>query len=177
LKRAVALCALALAASACSTEIREEVATGAPPLCANAPSLGTVAVVAETRWRPDQKEPAIREAMAARAIARAFAALPCGQVVAIAKIGPAPQPSAVAADTLVRVRIEELGPLVTLSLPVLWRIDSGAKLRLTATTAASAATLLDVAHHRTVGGPFSIRPASKVEGVLEDALRDLVYAR
>lgn len=174
----VAFVALALAVSACSTvEIDETVAAGAPPLCAAGRDLGKVAVIAETGWRADQKEPAVREAMAERAIALAFAALPCGRVVAVTPIAAAPQRTDTAADTLVRVRLEELGPLVILSIPVLWRVSSDVKLHLTATETASGATLLDVDHHRTVGGPFTLRPASWAESELEIALRDLLYAR
>jgi hypothetical protein len=102
----IALVALALAVAACSTvDIDETVAAGAPPLCAAGRDLGKVAVIAETGWRADQKEPAVREAMAERAIALAFAALPCGRLVAITPIAAAPQHTDAAADTLVRVRL------------------------------------------------------------------------
>jgi hypothetical protein len=159
-------------------EIQETGAAGTPPLCAGELDLGTVSVVAETSWRADQKEPRVREAMAERAIVRAFAALPCGRVVAITPIAAAPQrAAAVDADTLVRVRIEELGPQVILSLPVLWRVNSDVRLQLSATATVSGETLLDLDHRRTVGGPFTLRPAAWAEDELEAALRDLLYER
>jgi hypothetical protein len=175
---------LALALSACSSAAdTQAVSTGAPPLCAGGRDLGAVLVVAETRWRPDQKDVPTREAWAQRAIGHAFEGLPCGRVLAVTPIAATSSESDAsllaahaesAPQTLVRVRVEELGPQLLISIPVLWRVNSDAKFHVRAIDAASGAVLLELDHRRIVGGPFSLRPAAMAEGEFETALKQVL---
>lgn len=177
----------ALALAACSSAtVQEATQVGTPPLCSQGRALGAVLVVAETRWRPDQKEPALRQAMAQRAIESAVDLLPCGQVIAVTPIGASSQQTnaemlannaTAKADTLIRVRAEELGPQLIISIPVLWRVNSDAKMHVTALDARTGATLLEVEHRRTVGGPFTLRPAAMAEGEFATALRHILVGR
>jgi hypothetical protein len=75
----LAFISVLLAASACAS-------SSPPPLtipatqtavCAPGVSLGKVTVAPLTRWRADQKEPELREAIAMKAINTAFAGTPC----------------------------------------------------------------------------------------------------
>lgn len=167
----------------CGTLSRSHYASGAPPLCSR--ELGRIAVVPETAWRIDQKEPALRTEMATRALQRAFSRADCG---ADAEIQPfsswaseleqeqLSRLSAHGFDSAIFLRVEELGPTLhlTLSLPFLWSSTSEAQLRMRAIHIETGRVLLDATIHRETGGPFQLRPASWAEAELEAAVHTLL---
>jgi hypothetical protein len=180
--RRSALGLLVLLAAGCTTvRLSDDLSGGAPPLCQGR-DLGTVAVLPETRWRPDQKEPENRRRVAEAGIASAFQAVPCANATEIRSFAEWSRLSettlrATAAQagvtTLVFVRIEELGPLLEISLPVLWSTHNDFKLNLRAVDVRSGATLLDVTRRRQVGGAFQLRGTEPLQGELEAVLRSL----
>ena len=172
---------------ACSTTMTNlYVAAGEPPLCEVNPNLGRVIVVAETAWRPNQKDVAEREAMVERSLAEVLGALPCGQVeidslTAWADRSEQAVLSALAArgaQTAVLVRIEELTPqlALTFSVPFLWASTSEADFRLRALGTADGSVMLDARVRRFTGGPFQLRPAKWAEDELTAGLAELVGA-
>ena len=183
LQRLTVLLATALMGTACAAvQVRDDVLQGglpwAPP---PGGTLGRVSVWPETTWRPDQKEQASREAMAHAAITQAFAEFPHGTVSEIRPVTPWAAESeaerlaaakAAGNDTVVMVRVSELGPLLYLSLPVLWSTYSDVKFRLRLVSLDSGQVLLDAERHRQVGGPFALRGTQPLTSEMEIALRD-----
>lgn len=182
--RCMTFAAALLATAACSTAKVDDTANaGLPPLCKPGVSLGKVAVVPLTHWRADQKEPAVREAIAQAAINKAFKQVPCAQSVSVSAIKPDTDGEtalaaarASGADTAVQVRIEELGPIALISIPAVWSTWSDVKFNLKAVHLGSGETLLDIARHRKVGGAFNVRGLAPLQGELETGLRDLILA-
>ena len=134
------------------------------PLCAPGVQLGNVVVAPLTRWRPDQKEPEVREAIAQRASRRCCQTMPCASSVKVLSRGArtpgwrsarggeggrrqdsAPHP------------VEELGPITILSFPALWSTWSDVKFTLEAVDAADGRALRSIPHHRQKGGAFEAR--------------------
>lgn len=168
------------------TRSDQYLAAGRESLCAQgfAP-LGVVAVLPETAWRFDQKERAKREAMIERAIAKAFADLPCGSLAPPGGVEPLAvwsihsEQALLASlanrgiDSAVIVRVEELTPrlAITFSLPFLWGSSSEADFRIRALDTRHATVLADFRVKRVVGGFFQLRPPSWAEPELATALR------
>jgi hypothetical protein len=172
-----------------TTSTNAYVAAGGFPLCApQSIGLGVVAVLPETAWRSNQKDPAARLAMAGRALARVFAAIPCGSleppggVRPFAPWSPSPeedvlQPlSEAGVETAILLRIEELTPqiLVTLSLPFLWFGASEADFRIRVVHLPDRSVRLDARIKRSTGGPFQLRPAAWSEEELVRALEEVM---
>ncbi len=183
-KTAIAV-ATALALGGCtSVQVRDDIRDGGPPLCNQLNnSLGTVAVLPEMQWRPDQKEPEARQKIAEAAIQATFRSFSCGKIAEIRPVGPwsclprgkvLADAAAKGIDTLVFIQVEELGPQLFISIPVLWSTFSDVKLRLRAVRTRTAETVLDLVHRRIVGGPFALRGVGPLQEEMESALRDIV---
>ncbi len=161
-----AILALTLAACATTTgQIAPDV--GAPPLCAPGVALGTVAVSLSTRWRPDQKEPEERERLVRLAILDAFGELPCGRFIGLV-------PPATAVQTMVEITVREFGPILTLSVPVLWSLTAHVDYAITVRDVAQRTTRLRLAEQRQVGGPLVVQSMSAVRHTLATALREVI---
>lgn len=183
-RRRLALALLvASALSACaSVQVRDDVTQGLLPWAPTpGASLGRLSVWPETDWRPDQKEKPSREAMAETAIAQTFRDFPHGTVAEIRPVSAyladtEPERLAEAKqaglDTVVIVRVSELGPLLYLSIPVLWSTYSDVKFRLRLVKLDSGEVLLDAERRRQVGGPFALRGTEPLASEMEIALRD-----
>lgn len=171
-----------LGASACaSAPPNAESFAMQTPLCAPGVSLGKVVIAPLTRWRPDQKEPAIREAIALKAIEAVAPAIACAASARVLPPGPdAASASALAAakaegaSTALLIRIDELGPIAILSFPAVWSTWSDVKFTLDAVDAASGQTLRSIPHRRQKGGAFEVRGLDPLQGEMEQALRDVI---
>ncbi len=175
--------AFALLTGGCaSVQVRDAVHHGALPwgLPSGQP-LGRISVWPEVDWRPDQKEKPSREAMARTAIENTFQDFPHGRVTEIRPVAASSAASeqarldeakAAGVDTVVIVRVAELGPLLYLSIPVLWSTYSDVKFRLRVVSPASGEVLLDAERQRQVGGPFALRGTGPLTKELEIALRE-----
>ncbi|MNK45043.1 hypothetical protein D3C87_637940 [compost metagenome] len=179
---AVTLLAAGTMSACASVQMRDDVTRGLLPW-APAPggSLGRLSIWPETDWRADQKEKPSREEMAQTAIAQAFKGFPHGEVAEIRPItawNASTEPERLAEakkaglDTVVFVRVSELGPLLYLSIPVLWSTYSDVKFRLRLVSLDSGEVLLDAERHRQVGGPFALRGTEPLTAEMEIALRD-----
>jgi hypothetical protein len=173
--------------AACVTRVADHVAAGQPPLCRpGAPDLGVVAVLPQVVWRADQKEPEARRAIAEASLRESFAELPCARVPgpgAMRGFGDwsarpeADTLRALAAegvDTAILVRVEELTPLLAISIPVLWSSYSQVDLRLRVLDTRSGAVRLDVHRGRLRGGAFAVRGTGPLQAEMTTALRGLV---
>ncbi len=170
-----------------STTLSTYPAVGPGGLC-NGGSLGTLAVLPEAAWRADQKEPEERQRMAEAAIRRVFESIPCASLDPPGGIAPFADWSAQAesqltaeywskgVDTVVVIRMEELGPLleVTFSLPFLWSGANEADFRMRVLATRTSEVLQDLRVRRVTRGVFNIRPASWSEEELEAGLRAVI---
>lgn len=169
-----------------SVQVQHQVLQGETPLIQPArPSLGVIAVRPETRWRPDQKEPEVRERIAMAAIEAVFRDLPSVRVAEIRPFIRWSEPSEsrfaeerrAGIDTVVFITVEELGPRLYLSIPVLWSTYSDVKFQLRAVRTQTGETILDIKHSRLVGGPFQLRGVGPLQAEMETALQDALVLR
>ncbi len=173
-----------------ATSVRSYQATGNGSIC-QGPDLGTVAVLPEAAWRPDQKEPAKREAMALVEIESAFQSIPCGRMSGaggVREFGKwSSQPDAslrnqyaqTGVDTIIFIRLEEFGPTIdlTLSLPFLWSGFNEVDFQIRVLATKTGAVLSDMRVNRKTGGAFNIRPAEWSGAELHAALSSLLEAK
>jgi hypothetical protein len=173
-------CLLVLAACA-SVEAASTPQTGSPPICGLATRLGAVAVVPLTHWRPDQKEPPVREAIAQRALENAFRSTPCAASTKVLALSPdtardarLAEAKASGANTAILVTVQELGPIFIISAPVLFSGWSDVKFTVEEVDLSTGATKLKFDHHRKVGGAFNLRGLGPLQGEMEIALHDVI---
>jgi hypothetical protein len=168
--------------AACTTiDSQDGAVSGAPPLCKANSDLGFLVVAPLTHWRADQKEPQVREAIAEAAIKSSFAGLKCARSVEVRPIvGDQTLPEALdmarkaAATTLVVVTVHELGPIVNLSIPVLWSGWSDVAFEFKAIDLKSGQSILELSRHRRVGGAFDLRGLGPLQAEFEAALMPLL---
>ena len=176
-------------AGCASTSMKIYLAAGKPTICdGKNDGLGHMAVLPETAWRNDQKEPAKRESMALEEIKKAFQGFPCGSLSAPGGIRDfsswsskpeselLKQFSNEGVDTIILLRIEELTPYLyfTFSLPILWGGSNEADFRIRMLSVKTGDVLTDMRVRRSTGGPFNIRPAEWSRDELKAALSDII---
>jgi hypothetical protein len=182
-----------LSISGCAvTSLKTYQAAGKPTICDRGKdSLGRVAVLPETAWRKDQKEPAKRESMAFEEIINAFQDFPCGNLSAPGGIrefsawSSKPESELLkqffdeGVDTIILLRIEELTPYLyfTFSFPILWAGSTEADFRVRMLSIKTGDILTDMRVRRSTGGPFNIRPAEWSRDELKAALHDIIWQK
>jgi hypothetical protein len=179
-------------AGCASTSMKIYRAAGKPTICdGKNDGLGHIAVLPETAWRNDQKEPAKRESMALEEIKNAFQGFPCGSLSAPGGIRDffswsskpeselLKQFSNEGVDTIILLRIEELTPYIyfTFSLPILWGGSNEADFRIRMLSVKTGDVLTDMRVRRSTGGPFNIRPAEWSRDELKAAISDIIMER
>jgi len=181
---------LSLSIAGCaSTSMKIYQAAGTPTICERTnDGLGHIAVLPETAWRNDQKEPAKRESMALEEIRNAFQGFPCGSLSAPGGIrnfsswSSKPESELLkqfsneGVDTIILLRIEELTPYLyfTFSLPILWGGSNEADFRIRMLSVKTGDVLTDMRVRRSTGGPFNVRPAEWSRDELKAALLDII---
>jgi len=181
LRHSVAVLLLVLAAGCASAPPGAETVPVQAPLCAPGVSLGKVVIAPLTRWRPDQKEPEVREAIAQKAIEAVAPAISCAtsvKVLGITADGKSAEALAAAgaeqAKTALLIHIDELGPITILSFPALWSTWSDVKFTLDAVDVQTGANLRSIPHRRQKGGAFEARGLDPLQGEMEAALKDVI---
>lgn len=151
------------------------------PLCGPGVSLGKVVIAPLTRWRADQKEPPVREAIALKAIEAVAPAISCATSASVLSVaadaaaaGALATAKAEGAQTALLVRIDELGPIATLSFPAVWSTWSDVKFTLDAVDLASGQAVRSIPHRRQKGGAFEVRGLDPLQGEMEQALKDVI---
>lgn len=181
LRHVIAVILLASSAACASAPPGAESFPAQAPLCAPGVSLGPILIAPLTRWRPDQKEPEVREAIAKKAIEAVAPAISCASSWKVLDIAPdAGSSAAIAAaktegaKTAVLVHIEELGPIAILSFPALWSTWSDVKFTLDAVDVQTGANLRSIPHRRQKGGAFEARGLDPLQAEMEAALKDVI---
>lgn len=151
------------------------------PICAPGVSLGKVVVAPLTRWRSDQKEPAVREAIAIKAVEAVAPAITCASSVKVLGVAADAKfaeelstAKAGSADTALFIRIDELGPIAIMSFPALWSTWSDVKFTLDVVDVQSGTTLRSIPHRRQRGGAFETRGLDPLQAEMEAALKDVI---
>ncbi|MFT3726038.1 MAG: hypothetical protein QM773_20935 [Hyphomonadaceae bacterium] len=181
LRHSVVLLMLISAAGCASAPPGAESFPAQAPLCAPGVSLGKVVIAPLTRWRPDQKEPQVRGAIAQKAIEAVATAISCATSVKVLSI-TADDRSADAlaaagtegAKTALLIHIDELGPIAILSFPALWSTWSDVKFTLDAVDVSTGANLRSIPHRRQKGGAFEARGLDPLQSEMEAALKDVI---
>jgi hypothetical protein len=172
--------ALALTACASAPPGAESIASQ-PPLCAPGVSLGKVVVAPVTRWRADQKEPEVREAIVMKAVEAVAPEISCAASTTVLPItadtntvARLSEAKAAGATTVVFIRVDELGPIAILSFPALWSTWSDVKFTLDAFDVATGNVRRSIPHRRQKGGVFEVRGLGPLQGEMELALKDVI---
>lgn len=161
------------------------------PLCgsAAASASASVAVLWGPSWRPDQKEPPLREAAALRGIQQFFATQRCLTDVAIARID-IPAQGALSdaalldkakaltphADKVVLIVVRELGPLLRIGLPTLVEGGTEVVIEVRVVDARRQVSEAQVQTHWHKGGPFYIQGVKTLDRDMQAALASVLAA-
>lgn len=160
--------------------------TGTPlqqPLCRPQDAPRSVAVYWQPRWRADQKEPAVREALARRGIEQFLAQSRCLVTAELTRLpddtgipsdqelvrraAKAPQP----VDRLIHIVVRELGPRLLIGLPVIVEGGTEVVVEVRVLNAATSASLADTRTQWRHGGTFVIKGIGSLDSDLSAALR------
>ena len=156
-----------------------------PPLCQMQSAPESALVLWGPAWRENQKEVALREEIAARAIDQFFTTAPCYSKVEVLKsvagrsaieLSDAEALKfAVASnggyDKIIILRVEELGPVVMLHpSPILWEGGTEVVLRIRVLNTKTSSLEADVTSHWKNGGAFILKGTKTLERDMEAVL-------
>jgi hypothetical protein len=178
-----------LLAACASTRVQSTGQALAQPLCtAGGPSV-SLSVLWGPQWRPDQKEPPLREAAALRGIEAFFRSQACVGPLAIHRVAVPGQPEALtdaqvldmaraqgdAPDQVVLLTVRELGPKLIIGIP--WLIEGGTEVIVESRVAdaRTGAALARLRTHWQKGGPFYIKGVKTLDQDMQTVL-GLVFA-
>ncbi len=165
------------------------------PLCSS-PSLVaadtsvSVAVLWGPWWRPDQKEPPLREAAALRGIQQFFATQRCVADLAIQRIDIPTQraqwsdadllgmakPLAPQADKVILIVVKELGPRLRIGLPTLVEGGTEVVVEVRVVDARRHVPEAMVQTHWQKGGPFYVKGVKTLDQDMQAALTSVFVA-
>lgn len=186
-----------LAAAACvavvgcaSTKVQTSGRALRAPLCEPSKPKLSALVLWGPRWRPDQKEPQLREAAALRGIVEFFDSTGCLSDVDVRRYAddssaPVPtddqllriaQESKPLPDRVVLVVVRELGPRLEFGIPTLVEGSTEVVLDVRVLDAKAAATLAEVRTYWRNGGTFVVRGVGSLDHDMSDALRSTLMA-
>jgi hypothetical protein len=154
------------------------------PLCQAGTGKLSALVYWGPRWRPDQKEPALREAAAQRGIEDFFAGASCIASVDIRRLpgeGLAEVPSDAqllgsatkatpAADRVLVIVVRELGPVLRIGLPVLVEGGTEVVLEVRILDVRTATSMANARTHWQNGGTFVVKGVQSLEQDMSAAL-------
>lgn len=179
------ICVCAALFACASTKV--EISGSAPkePLCqAGAEKLSTL-VYWGPQWRPDQKEPPLREAAALRGIQDFFANSRCAANANIRRLpseAAATVPSdeqllrlaaaaAPAADRVVLIVVRELGPKLLIGIPVIVEGGTEVVIDVRVLDLHTSESLVNVRTHWKSGGTFVVKGVKTLDQDMSAALR------
>ena len=168
-----------------TTTLTTHVVGKKPPLCQIRASSQTALVLWGTAWRENQKEVALREEMASRAISQFFKTSSCYSKVEVQRLASGHEAiglsdtealeyarsTGVQYDKVIIVRVEELGPLLMFYLsPILWEGGTEVVLRVRELDVNTSALEADISTHWKDGGAFVLKGTRTLELDLQAAL-------
>ncbi|MBU1213999.1 MAG: hypothetical protein KKA63_02060 [Gammaproteobacteria bacterium] len=150
------------------------------PLCVEGTLSPPVAIYWRPQWRPDQKEPPVREALAQKGIERFIARHACLNVRELKRLPSGQetfldqalvqQAGRAGAEQVVVIVVRELGPKLTIGIPVILKGGTEVVIEVRILNAASAAPLADMRTHWEKGGAFVVKGLWTLEEDMDAAL-------
>jgi hypothetical protein len=183
-------CMLTCLLAACaSTRVQSTGTPLAHALCPLGGPTVSLSVLWGPQWRPDQKEPPLREAAALRGIEAFFRSQACVGPLAIHRVAMPSPPEALtdaqvldmaraqgdASDQVVLLTVRELGPKLIIGIP--WLIEGGTEVIVESRVADghTGAALASLRTHWQHGGPFYIKGVKTLDQDMQTVL-GLVFA-
>jgi len=173
---------LGLFAGCAATKIETSGAPLEAPLCQRGAAALSALVVWGPQWRPDQKEPALREAAALRGIQNFLAQSSCLAVAGVHRLQPdADVPSdevllhlAAASspvpERVVLVIVRELGPRLVIGFPVIVEGGTEVLIDVRVLDPRTSQSLASARTHWRNGGSFVIKGVKTLEHDMSAAL-------
>ncbi len=160
------------------------------PLCGSASASASVAVLWGPLWRPDQKEPPLREATALKGIQQFFATQRCLKDVAIQRIAIPAQGERLSdaalldmaktltphADKVILIVVRELGPKLRIGLPTLVEGGTEVVVDVRVVDAQRQTREATVQTHWQKGGPFYVKGVKSLDQDMQAALASVFVA-
>lgn len=182
---------LGLLTACANLQVDNSGSTSREPLCQRSGEAISALVMWRPLWRPDQKEPALREEAARRGIQRFFATSGCyahaevvqtaenqrpGTSLSPSEVHDAAMALKVPAQRAVFVTVRELGPVLKL-LSSLALVDGGTEVVLDVKVMATRTgeTLGDFRTHWRNGGPWVIKGVGTLEDDMVAALGEALH--
>ena len=171
-----------------TTQVTTHAVGKRPPLCQGQAAPQTALILWGTAWRDNQKQVALREEMASRAISQFFDTSSCYSKVEVLKLAAGREAVGLSdvealkfaastgrqVDHVIFLRVEELGPLVMIHLsPVLWEGGTEVVLRVRVLNANTSALEADITTHWKDSGPFVLKGTRTLEQDLKAALASI----
>lgn len=170
----------ALLAGCASTKVDSTGSAPREPICRAGDAPLETAIFWAPKWRPDQKEPALREEAARRGIEAFARGTPC---LAVTRLERLADPDAGTGDLLrlaesggrrpdraVRIVVRELGPRLTIGFPLLVEGETEAVLEIRVLDARTSAMLSDGRTHWRNGGTLVVKGVATLEDDMRSAL-------
>ena len=177
---AIACVCAVLAGCAATTKVETTGTALKEPLCRAEAEKLSVLVYWGPQWRPDQKEPPLREAAALRGIERFFGDLACVVVVDIRRFTDVPSDGELlraasgiepAPQRVVLIVVRELGPKLVIGVPALVEGGTEVVLDIRVFNPRISESLANVRTHWQNGGTFIIKGIKTLDEDMSAALR------
>lgn len=173
-----------------STKVETSGAGLKEPLCQPGAGRLSVLVYWEPQWRPDQKEPALREAAALRGIQDFFASANCVASADIRRLPAEESTNALsdeqllrmasaamtAADRVLLIVVRELGPKLLVGIPVLVEGGTEVVVDVRVLNVRTSESMANVRTHWQNGGTFVIKGVKTLDQDMSAALRVTLMA-
>jgi hypothetical protein len=184
----VTLCIMLLGCAA--TKVETSGSGMKEPLCQAGAEKLTALVYWGPRWRPDQKEPLLREAAALHGIQDFFASSNCVAAVDIQRLPSEPSSdvpsdeqllrlasaSVPAPDRVLLIVIRELGPKLIIGIPMLVEGGTEVVLEMRVLNVHTSKVMAQFRTHWQNGGTFVIKGVKTLDQDMSAALRTLLIA-
>ena len=183
--RALAVAALLVASGCASTRIELRPEGPLPSLCVPAPGGGLTRVTWWPQWRPDQKEPAAREAIAEAGLRRVALEGGClgpatfrrrSAVPAAGREAEGEDPGQPPAARVLLVTVRELGPVLRVGSGSIVEGETNVVLELRELDPRTAGLRLRTIDWRN-GGPGVVKGVATLEDDIAEAFRRLLEGR
>jgi hypothetical protein len=183
------LLSVLLLATACATTSVDTTGTALQhPLCTQAGPKVSVALYWTPQWRADQKEPAVREALAQRGIEQFISHHSCLTVTELRRV---PSESGIPSDAdlmqqasgvsppperVVLVVLRELGPRLLIGLPVLVEGGTEVVIEVRVLDPSTSEVLADTRTQWRNGGTFVVKGIKSLDRDLDAALSTVLLS-
>ncbi len=184
-RQVLAASAWLLFAGGCATAVTFHATGLTPPICKASPHKENALVYWSAAWRSDPKEVPRREAIAAQGIADFLGSNPCFSALSVSRTIAGRDvlllsdteilaAASANADRIFVIRIEELGPNLTLYLsPLVWATENEVVFRVRCLNPKTGGLDCDVSVRWTRGGPFALLGTNSLPPDVSGALNAL----